>query len=172
LDTLAHGLWGGAVFGQRKENPWKWAFWLGMMPDLLSFGPYFLTHLPDIYHRWTSHHFGPPDHRMIPPYVYHAYNVTHSLVIWSILMVFACSIHGRRAWPMGAWGLHILCDIPTHSLRFFPTPYLWPFATPFYNGIPWGRRSFMIKNYLAIGLTYAVLFLYHKRQKPIENRSY
>jgi hypothetical protein len=156
MDTLAHGLWGGAAFGQR-DHQWKWAFLWGMCPDLFSFGPFFLTHLGDIGERWAHHHMGPPDPRTIPAYVYHAYNVTHSLVIWAILAAVAWKLYGHRAWPFGAWGLHILCDIPTHSTRFFPTPYLWPFPTPYFNGRSWGRLSFMLANYTGIALTYFVI---------------
>ena len=75
----------------------------------------------------------------------------HAFVAWKLW--------GRDAWPIGAWGLHILCDIPTHSTRFFPTPYLWPFHTPFINGLPWARPTFMIANYSLILLTYLILFL-------------
>jgi len=161
MDTLSHGLWGGAVFGQ-KDHQWKWAFLWGMCPDLFSFGPFFLTHFPAILERWRHHQFGHPDHRMIPSYVYQAYHVTHSLVTWAVLMTLAVLIYRRRAWPMAAWGLHILCDIPTHSTRFFPTPYLWPFETPYYDGIPWARKSFMVGNYLAILGTYLALLGYRK----------
>jgi hypothetical protein len=156
MDTLAHGLWGGAAFGQRNHQ-WKWAFFLGMCPDLFSFGPFFLTHMGDIGERWAHHRMGPPDPRLIPTYVYHAYNITHSLVVWGILMLVAWRLYGRHAWPLGAWGLHILCDIPTHSLRFFPTPYLWPLPTPFFNGHSWGNKTFMLANYAGIALTYLVL---------------
>jgi len=156
MDTLAHGLWGGAAFGQR-DKAWKWAFLLGMCPDLFSFGPFILTHLGDIGERWAHHHMGPPDSHLIPAYVYHAYNVTHSLIIWCLLAAIAWKLFGRRAWPIGAWALHILCDIPTHSTRFFPTPYLWPLPTPFFNGHSWGNRTFMLSNYAGIALTYMVL---------------
>jgi hypothetical protein len=166
MDTLAHGLWGGAVFGQ-KQNSWKWAFWWGMCPDLFSFGPFFLTHIGYIAHRWANHQHGPPDPRIIPAYVYHAYNVTHSLVIFGILFLAAWWLYGRASWPFAAWGLHILCDIPTHSTRFFPTPYLWPFATPFYNGMPWARRRFMLINYGLIITTYLFLTMWKHRQRQL-----
>lgn len=177
MDTLAHGLWGGAAFGQRERAQFKWAFALGMCPDLFSFGPYFLTHAGDIARRWSGHRMGPPDPRTIPPYVYHAYNVTHSLVVWSALFALAYawvayqqsrslrlnpSTPLQILWPFGAWPLHILCDIPLHSTRFFPTPYLWPFPTPFYDGTPWGRRPFMIANYGLIALVYLGLLLRRK----------
>jgi len=157
MDTLAHGLWGGAAFGQ-KNHSWRWAFLLGMCPDLFSFGPFFLTHLGDIGERWAQGHHGPPDPRTIPLYVYHSYNVTHSLVVFALLMAIAWKLYGKRSWPMAAWGLHILCDIPTHSTRFFPTPYLWPLPTPFFNGHSWGNGPFMLANYSSLALVYAVLF--------------
>ncbi len=190
MDTLAHGLWGGAAFGQR-DNQWKWAFLLGMCPDLFSFGPFFLTHIGDIGERWAQHKFGHPDPRLIPAYVYHCYNVTHSLVVWIVLVIITAFLYVwyRRSknedrtdmplhkgfladlrssisdlWPLGAWGLHILCDIPTHSTRFFPTPYLWPFPTPFYDGTSWGHKTFMLANYSGIALTYAVLA--YRKSKP------
>ncbi len=170
MDTLAHGLWGGAAFGQKKDSPWKWAFWLGMMPDLVSFGPFFLVRLPIIWQRWTTtHRFGRPDPHEIPSYVYHAYNVSHSLVVWLVLFLLVAKIRGRLFWPLAAWGLHILCDIPLHGMRFFPTPYLWPLPTPFYDGSPWSNKPFMIANYSCIVAVYFVLAIRHKfRANPTE----
>lgn len=180
MDTLAHGLWGGAAFGQR-EGRWGKAFWLGMAPDLLSFGPFFLTRLGDIGERWSRGQHGPPDPSIIPAYVYHAYNITHSLVIWSIIVALGWAVtrHEGRITsrpsslisrpcllPLGAWALHILCDIPTHSTRFFPTPYLWPFPTPFYDGIPWSNKMFMISNYTAIAAAYLALRLWKVKHRP------
>src|SRR5579864_7447445 len=172
MDTLAHGLWGGAAFGQR-DHQWRWAFLLGMCPDLFSFGPYFLTHMGDIGERWAHHHMGPPDPRTIPTYVYHAYNVTHSLVVWVVALLILRLLtrsHAHSLWPFGAWGLHILCDIPTHSTRFFPTPYLWPFPTRYYNGTSWGNSTFMIANYSGIALIYLVLafrqYMRHRSHGP------
>jgi membrane-bound metal-dependent hydrolase YbcI (DUF457 family) len=168
MDTLAHGLWGGAVFGRRDGAQWKAAFVLGMSPDLLSFGPYLLTHLGDVAARWSSHRGGPPDPRDIPAYVYGAYDVTHSLVVWGVACAaLAAAARVRRrsgapawsVWPFGAWALHILCDIPTHTARFFPTPFLWPLATPYVDGFSWGRRGFMLANYSALALAYLFLLL-------------
>src|SRR5882762_7685142 len=153
MDTLSHGLWGGAVFGQKK-GVWKWAFFWGMAPDLFSFGPFFLTHFPTLLQRWGGlHRLEPPDPRIIPAYVYHAYNVTHSLVIWIAVVAIVAILRRKIPWVLGAWGLHILCDIPTHSTRFFPTPYLWPLNTPFVNGHRWSTLPFMLTNYSLIALT-------------------
>jgi hypothetical protein len=72
------------------------------------------------------------------------------------LILFA--VFRKPVWIFGAWALHILCDIPTHSTRYFPTPYLWPFPTPFVNGVPWARAPFMITNYLLLGVALGFYF--------------
>ncbi len=127
------------------------------MPDLLSFGPFFVIRLPALIQQWGQRQFGPPSSAIIPAYVYHAYDVTHSLVMWSFICVLLWKILKRIPRVIFAWGLHILCDIPLHDLRFFPTPYLWPFSTPFVDGMPWGRGWFMLVNYASIAITYVIL---------------
>ena len=160
MDTLSHGLWGAGLFGQSKEKKtWAWAFWLGMAPDLLSFGPYFLTRLGTIIERWRTTGFGPPPPHAIPSYVYGAYNVTHSLVVWAVLMAAISGARRRPFWPLAAWALHILCDIPMHSVHFFPTPYLWPLNTPFVDGIPWGRSIWYLPvDFGALAALYLILY--------------
>ncbi len=111
---------------------------------------------------------GPPDPLSIPAYVYHAYNLTHSFVVWGVAFGLLWAYQRTRGKssedavtpliPFFAWPLHIMCDIPTHSLRFFPTPFLWPLSTPFYDGTPWGNRLFMMMNYSALVGVYAVYF--------------
>jgi hypothetical protein len=64
---------------------------------------------------------------------------------------------------LSAWLLHILCDIPTHASSYFPTPFLWPFPTPYVNGIPWFTPWFMAMNYAALSAGYGVLFFYFRR---------
>jgi hypothetical protein len=164
MDTLSHGLWGGAAFGQRKKSDWKWAFWLGMGPDLCSFGPFFLTHLPMVIARWSSRQrMEPPDPHAIPEYVYRAYDVSHSLVVWAVVAGAIWVVRKRYPLAFTAWALHILCDIPTHSTRFFPTPYLWPLKTPYVDGRPWGRPPFTLINYALLGATYLTLRLIKSR---------
>jgi hypothetical protein len=59
--------------------------------------------------------------------------------------------------------LHILCDIPTHTTSYFPTPFLWPFSTPFVNGIPWSTPWFMAANYTSLFLFYCCLYFSFRR---------
>ena len=66
---------------------------------------------------------------------------------------------------MLGWGLHILIDIPTHSYQFYPTPLLWPVSSWKFNGFSWTTPWFIIVNYLAILLVYALLYILRKRRR-------
>lgn len=146
MDVVAHGLWGGALFGRKDKPHWRAAFLIGVAPDVLAFGPFLVSQIGST--GWVA----------FPRYVHQSYDVTHSLVVWAVVTgAVWLFIRKSFVWVMGAWALHILCDIPTHSTDFFPTPYLWPLATPFHNGTPWARPVFLIGNYVAIGLVYAAL---------------
>ncbi len=83
MDTLAHGLWGGVAFGRASKRDYILAFLLGMLPDLLSFGPFFLGWALQGFPEMMRSADGPPDPSIIPRYVYQMYNVTHSLVVWA-----------------------------------------------------------------------------------------
>jgi len=145
MDVLAHGLWGAALFGKRSERHWCWAFLLGTSPDLVALGP--VT-------AWQLLSSGPTG---FPPYVYGAYNVTHSLVVWTVVAVTIWLFKNEVFWIWCAWGLHVCCDIPLHETSFFPTPYLWPFKTQFVNGVYWGHPWLIVVNYTALTITYTCL---------------
>ena len=154
VDVLAHGLWGGVLFGRKTRWQWRGAFLLGAAPDLLAFGPFFISQ------------FGRTDWRVFPPYVHESYNVTHSLVVWGILAGGIWILRRKFPWILGAWALHILFDIPVHELSFFPTPYLWPFPTPLVNGMRWAQPAIMIPNYIALVVAYTLMIgLRSLRQK-------
>jgi membrane-bound metal-dependent hydrolase YbcI (DUF457 family) len=163
MDVIAHGLWGGVPFCGRGRGKFFAGALLGMAPDLLSFGVFHVTHPGWITLRLAGEISGPPPLAMLPPYVFHAYNVTHSLVVWAIAFLLLWLTRGPP-WVLLAWLLHILCDIPTHATAYFPTPFLWPLPTPFVDGIAWSTPWFMAGNYTAIVLTYACVILYLRKK--------
>jgi hypothetical protein len=167
MDVLAHGLWGGAIFGQKARGQWKWGFLLGISPDILAFGPAFVSRaLTGTLGAWATP--GPPPLSSFPSYVFDLYNITHSLVVWAIVVLALRYRNGVFPWVLGAWGLHILCDIPLHSIRFFPTPFLWPFPTPFVDGIRWAQAPIVLTNYSLIISTYTVLtYLRFRRKRSV-----
>lgn len=164
MDVVAHGLWGGAPFYARGRKKFFAGVLLGMAPDLLSFGIFHVTHPGWFTRRLAGSISGPPPLALLPPYVFHAYNMTHSLIVWAVVFFLIWWLKKKPPWLLGAWLLHILCDIPTHASSYFPTPFLWPFATPFMDGVPWSTPWFMAANYAAMFVVYCSLFLYCRKK--------
>ncbi len=156
MDTLSHALWGKGLFGYRK---YRWySFLFGALPDLFSFGIYFIH---SIFFS-SSPVMGRPTRSEIPEWVYSLYDISHSMVIASIIIFIAYKINKEFAFPMLAWPAHIILDFFTHSIEFFPTPILWPISDFKFDGIPWSNPIVFFANVLIIFL----LFIYRwKRAK-------
>jgi hypothetical protein len=165
MDVVAHGLWGGAPFLPQGRRKFLAGVMIGMAPDLLSFGVFHATHPSWIAMRLTGEVSGPPALAILPPYVFYAYNVTHSLVVWATAFCLLWLVTKKPLWLLAAWLLHILCDIPTHTESYFPTPFLWPFSTPFVDGIAWSTPWFMAANYASMFIVYFGMFLYLRKNR-------
>jgi len=161
MDTLSHALWGKGLFGYRR---YRWySFFFGAIPDLLSFGLYFLFNL--IVNPFDMR-FGKPELSEIPIWVFSLYDFSHSLIIALIFIGVVYTINKDFCFPMLAWPFHILLDFFTHSLKYFPTPIFWPISDYRFNGIPWSNSYIMLINILCIFL----VFIYRKNNlKKIKN---
>ena len=166
MDVFAHGLWGRAIFGgDGKSSRKRLAGFLGMAPDVFAFGPAIVAGLiVGDYSSWASWPLDGVPKSTLSAWSYHGYHVTHSLVIWCGIAAGLRLWRGKFPWVFGASALHILCDIPLHTLNYFPTPYLWPLPTPLHDGIRWARPSFMLANYTLIALTYVFLAVRKRSQ--------
>ena len=154
MDTLSHALWGKGLFGYRK---YRWySFLFGALPDLFSFGIYFIH---SIFFS-SSPVMGRPTRSEIPEWVYSLYDISHSLVIASIIIFIVYKINKEFAFPMLAWPAHIILDFFTHSIEFFPTPILWPISDFKFDGIPWSNPIIFFTNVLLIFL----LFIYRRKK--------
>ncbi len=164
MDIVSHGLWGGIAFGRRSRRAFWTAFAFGVAPDLLAFGPHFAG---SIWDSLSGGNYQPTDpqhgYASIPPYVFLVYHFTHSLVVFLAAFLLVWALRRRPLWPMLAWGLHVLMDIPTHSLRFFPTPFLWPLSDVAFNGISWARPIILVPDILLLVLIYGWYFLIRRR---------
>lgn len=167
MDVLAHGLWGGAIFGRRTGSSWKRAFLWGMFPDLIAFGPAIIAGLITG-DRLSWFRYAPEDAHAswITWYSNHAYLVSHSLVVWVVVAVVRWAWQKKFSWAFGAAALHILCDIPLHTLRYFPTPYLWPLPTPLHDGLRWSIPVLWLANYVVLIAIYSYLSI-RKRIRPM-----
>ena len=163
MDILSHGLWGGIALGRSSRKSYWLAFLFGVAPDLFSFGPVFASGLwlhGLEFFRGIGH---PPPASLIPAYVHHLYNLTHSLLVFGAVFGIVWLLRGKPMLEIGAWGLHLGMDIFTHSNAFFPTPFLWPLSDAHFDGLPWTDPRIFVPNVLLLALFYA-WFLFRRKQ--------
>ena len=170
MDTLSHGLYGGIAFGRSTRASYWLAFFFGVAPDLLSFGLFMalsffgLAEHPD----WSSGNH--PDPAGIPQYVHALYDGTHSLVVFAVVFAIVWLIRRRPLMEMLAWPLHILVDIPTHSERFFPTPFLWPLSDFHVDGHPWSDPRIFIPNVILLAGLYLWFYWFRPRRERLRRQ--
>jgi hypothetical protein len=81
------------------------------------------------------------------------------LLVWALVR--------RPVWVVAAWGLHVLIDIPTHSLKLFPTPFLWPLSSFKINGANWGQPAILGTDALLLLVAYSVWFFLRRRSNAV-----
>lgn len=167
MDVFSHGLWGGVAFGRKNKKNFRTAFGIGMMPDLLAFAWPFIGRLSGAAQAQNYSH-GHPDASSIPQYVYHIYSFTHSIIIFLAVFLIVWAVRKKPQWLLGAWGLHILVDIPTHSSEFFPTPFLWPLSNFHVDGINWGNPIIFIPNLILLAIAYSIWGISYWRKKRLK----
>ncbi|MCD4819503.1 MAG: hypothetical protein K8S23_12510 [Candidatus Cloacimonetes bacterium] len=167
MDIMAHSLW-SLVLLPGKPTIAKVA--LGIAPDVVVFAlslskqaikgkmqPGFKTRTKMM--NWY--------HRKENKWVLNLYKYTHSLVIWTavILPIFLYFYFVRNIipWFLLAAPIHILMDIPTHDNNSFPVQFLTPFSKVRINGMHWSKPLIFIGNYvLIIAVFYFRLFVIRK----------
>jgi len=151
MDTLAHALWSFIIF-HNYEFAWL-AILFGVLPDLLSWTVYLA------YQLIKGNKFGPPKLGKIPKWVFTLYGITHSIFVMGASFLITFLLVGYIPIFLLSWTIHILIDIPTHSRKFLPTPFLWPISKWKFPGFSWGQKWFMITNYSLIILLLSKLIL-------------
>jgi len=161
VDIISHGLYGWALFGTKNKKQFRLATGFGVLPDLLAFGlPSAIAIIALISGNITT--LGAPWHTQ-PAYVYAIYNVTHSLITWAVVFWVLRLIYKKPVKASFARLLHILIDIPTHSLAFFATPFLWPISSYRFNGIHRNSLIIFIPNIIILAIIYTIYFRKKRR---------
>ena len=175
MDIISHALWSGALFEsvnlklkKKRFNFWWAAFW-GVFPDVFAFViPYFIFFIIII----SQKGFNLINLNKIiqsSPYsgiINILYNISHSLIIFIIVFLLAWVIFKKPIWIMCGWLLHILIDIPTHTIGHFATPMLWPISNFKINGlIYWREPLFMIIDIVALIIVYWIILRKEKKRK-------
>ena len=110
--------------------------------------------------------FGKPELAELPTWVFSLYDFSHSLIIALFFIGIMYAINKDFCFPMLAWPFHILLDVFTHSIKFFPTPILWPISDYRFDGIPWSNPYVMLLNFVGI----FIVFIYRRNSlKKIKN---
>ena len=149
MDTFSHALYGKGLFGYRK---YRWtSFLFGALPDLSSFGVYFLVQLFSNFYKLK---YGRPSIEEIPIWVIELYNISHSLITAFVFIAIVYFVKKDLSWPMLAWPVHIIIDLFTHSIEFFPTPIFWPLSNYRFDGIPWSNIYVFTTNIILIFLIF------------------
>jgi hypothetical protein len=167
MDSLAHGLWSGAAAiainnlnvistqGYSLRTGW-FVFW-GVFPDVLAFGPMALT---GIWLRLAGSAEGSVHGGHIP----HVdlgiplYPAAHSLITFAMVYGASTILARRPPRALLGWLLHILIDIPTHSLSYYATRFLWPVADYRFDGVAWWTPWLLYMTYGGLLLTYLLLW--------------
>lgn len=167
MDIMAHSMWSLALLPGTPSIA-KVAF--GIAPDLLVFAtsltvqavkgkmqPGFKTR--DEMMKWY--------HRDENKWVLNLYKHTHSLIIWSAvllpLFIYFYYVQNLFPWFLLAAPIHILMDIPTHDKHSFPVQFLTPFSKIRINGMHWSKPLVFIGNYvLLISVIYLRMFIFRK----------
>lgn len=106
---------------------------------------------------------GHPNLSDYPPWTRNFYTITHSLVVFALAFGAVWLIARKPVWIMGAWGLHILIDIPTHSMALFPTPFLWPISDYRFDGVAWDHPLVFGANAVLLAAAYGGYWLWRRR---------
>lgn len=156
MDIISHGLWGGIAFGRANKVNFFLSVLFGLLPDLFSFGIFTVLIWLGIESRidWLV---DIPPMSAIPNYVHWLYNITHSLIVASVVILLILILNKKKyIWPLFAWPLHIFFDIFSHSVDFFPTPWLWPIKNYYFDGIAWNTPWVFFSNWGLLSIIYIV----------------
>lgn len=107
---------------------------------------------------------GHPNITEFPLWAQILYSGTHSLLLFALVFLLIWAVKGKPVWLLGAWGLHIIIDIPTHSLELFPTPFLWPLSDFKVDGVDWSHPLVLGTDWLLLAVVYYLWLARIRRQ--------
>ena len=168
MDIFAHALWAGAGALLARRHWPKIASRITPRVVVLTMT---LAALPDLFHLlpiigwWlfgsgsldALHSYAialPSNEPRLPPMVamwsHQLHCTAHSAVVAGGVTAVLWAVQ-RRLWiPLLGWWSHIVIDVFTHSVDFYPSPVLYPFTQRGFDGLAWNTPWFMAANYVAL----------------------
>lgn len=164
MDIFSHSLWTGLIY--RKEKKIWWPIIFSVAPDLFSNGIYVVISIFKgiSFVDSTRVHLNPVGPEIIPT----LYSFSHSLVFFAIAFIAVWLILKKPWWPLAAWGIHILVDIPFHSVKYFATPFLYPLSSFSIDSINWGDNNYILAiNFCVLAVIYFALYITKNKRKHL-----
>jgi hypothetical protein len=161
MDIYSHFLWTNLT-GRATKRTHKVCLWMavfGFLPDIVAFGYNFSTQIAghiNLAAIGGSYHLNLAS---VPPITFTLSNYSHSFIIFAAVFAVVSIVLNKLYIPLLGWGMHILIDIPTHTIGHFAPPYLFPFHTPLINGIGWSNPYFMLFDFTILFYIYHELHL-------------
>lgn len=158
MQIFEHILWSFAIF-YSMNNLWLLIL-IGILPDLLAFGPIFIVALykREYFKKITK---VPRSTRFLDYFF-------HSLVIFALAFIIIYLFYKNFLVFLLPWLIHLVMDIFSHDDKkdfylsplkirdSFPTRFLWPLSDFYINGFNFKDKRFIFLNYL---LVFIVLIL-------------
>lgn len=139
-----------------------WTAFFGVAPDFFAFTVPFILGVFSIISGKTSFSDFGPHHMRVGGFdlASYLYQFSHSLIIFILVFILVWILSKRPRWELLGWALHILIDIPSHSINFYPTPFLFPISEyRFPYGISWANHVFMIINYSVLAIIWGWILM-------------
>jgi hypothetical protein len=171
MEVVAHALWASSAVMTAKRCtkahiPAGWTVWWAAFPDVLAFGPSFAAGLwlrvvGDPNSVAADGHVLPHVHVGLP-----LYPAGHSLIVFLLVFAFTLLLARRVVLGLFGWLMHIAIDIPTHSLNYYATRFLWPVSDYRVDGIAWWTPWLWAVTYGLLGAAFLLLW----KSRPAANR--
>jgi membrane-bound metal-dependent hydrolase YbcI (DUF457 family) len=163
MDFVSHALWGGVALGRKNRRNFLLAAGVSILPDVLTEGLFMVLYLLGIGGMPGWEH-GHPNITDYPSFAQNLYNVTHSFLVFALVFGLLWLLFRKPVWLVAAWGLHILIDVPTHSLALFPTPFLWPISDLKVDGIGWDNAAVLATDVILLVVVYSIWLFRRSRR--------
>ncbi|MBD3318481.1 hypothetical protein GF342_01075 [Candidatus Woesearchaeota archaeon] len=164
MDIFAHAAISFIAFHWMRR--WWLAILFGVLPDIMSWGVYVA------YSIINGGAFGPPNLAQIPAWTFMLYGISHSLIVWGLVVAVLYFSLKKFPYYVLAAPLAISIDVLTHSRDFLPTPFLWPLSEWRFPGIQWGQEWFIVTYWtlIIIGIAAVMFYKYRKRLQNAGNK--
>ena len=98
---------------------------------------------------------------------HHFHCITHSAIVASVVTLITW-LTWRALWiPLLGWWSHIVIDVFTHSIDYYPSPVIYPITNRGFDGLAWSKPVYLALNYALLVAACLWLFRTRGRSKAI-----